>query len=302
MILSDNPQFLKQRVFLGFEAMVKIDKYALLGWPVAHSASPILQQAAFQARGISAVYELVAVPPENLPEAIQRLKKEGYKGWNVTVPHKESVLPLLDVLDPIAKKIGSVNTVLPKRGMLWGYSTDGYGLEKALERNFHLPLAGSSILFLGTGGATRAAAVYAALKGAAEITLVNRTACRAESLAESIRQVAADCQVRVLALSDLDAVSDAMRQTQVLIHGTSLGLHPDDPLPFPVSGIPPNLPVFDMIYSKTRFQQQLHERGNPVVSGWDMLIYQGCRSFEIWTGFPAPEQAMRQALIDNGKI
>ncbi|MFA6929183.1 MAG: shikimate dehydrogenase [Lentisphaeria bacterium] len=282
--------------------MVKTDQYALLGWPVGHSASPILQQAAFQSVGISAVYELMAVPPENLPEAIQRLKNEGYKGWNVTVPHKETVLPLLDALDPIAKKIGSVNTVLPKQGMLWGYSTDGYGFEKALERNFHLPLAGSRILFLGTGGATRAAAVYAALRGAAEITLVNRTTRRAEALAACIHHVAADCQIHVLPLSELDAVADAMRQTQVLIHGTSLGLHPDDPLPFPVSRIPQELPVFDMIYGKTRFQQQLHEQGNPVVPGWDMLIYQGCRSFEIWTGLSAPEQAMRQALVDNGKI
>ncbi len=278
------------------------DRYALIGWPVAHSASPLMQEAAFQAAGLNAKYELIAVPPDNLSEVILRLKNQGYCGWNVTVPHKETVLSLMDSLDPEAEKTGSVNTVLPKQGKLWGYSTDGYGLAKALERNFQLRIPGSSILFLGTGGAARAAAVYAAMKGASEITLVNRTVARAEALAESIRRVSSTCRVGVLSLSVPSAVSAAMRQAQVLIHSTSLGLHPHDPLPFPPSEIPPHLPVFDMIYGSTSFQQILRRQGNPVASGWDMLIYQGCRSFELWTGLTAPEQAMRQALIDHGKI
>jgi shikimate dehydrogenase len=278
------------------------DRYALIGWPVAHSASPLMQEAAFKAAGLNASYELIAVPPEKLPEAMMNLKKEGYSGWNVTVPHKEAVLPLMDLLDGEAEKTGSVNTVLPRQGKLWGYSTDGYGLAKALERNFQLQISGADILFLGTGGAARAAAVYAAIKGASVITLVNRTVERAEAVAESIRRISPDCQVQVLSLSDQQGVSGAMRHAQVLIHSTSLGLHPQDPLPFPPSEIPLGLPVFDMIYGATPFQQILRQQGNSVASGWDMLIYQGCRSFELWTGLPAPEQAMRRALINHSKF
>ncbi len=278
---------------------MKKERYALIGWPVAHSASPLMQEAAFRAAGRAASYELIAVPPEKLSEAVQRLQKEGYSGWNVTVPHKEAVLPLMDILDPEAEKTGSVNTVLPKQGKLWGYSTDGYGLARALERNFQLQISGTCILFLGTGGAARAAAVYAAIKGASVITLVNRTLSRAEAVAESIRRVSPACQVRVLSLSDQSAVTAAMKEAQVLIHSTSLGLHPQDPMPFPPQKIPSGLPVFDMIYGNTSFQQCLRSQGNPVASGWDMLLYQGCRSFELWTGLPAPEQAMRQALINQ---
>jgi len=134
------------------------------------------------------------------------------------------------------------------------------------------------------------------------ITLVNRTLSRAEALAESIRRVSSRCQVRVISLSDQRAVTAAMSEVQILIHSTSLGLHPQDPMPFPVEKIPAGLPVFDMIYGNTSFQLSLRSQGNPVAPGWDMLLYQGCRSFELWTGLPAPEQAMRQALINQGKI
>ena len=106
----------------------------------------------------------------------------------------------------------------------------------------------------------------------------------------------------MLSLSDQQGVSGAMRHAQVLIHSTSLGLHPQDPLPFPPSEIPLGLPVFDMIYGATPFQQILRQQGNSVASGWDMLIYQGCRSFELLTGLPAPEQAMRRALINHSKF
>lgn len=279
-----------------------MDQYALLGWPVAHSASPVLQQAAFKAAGLTAVYELWPVPPENLPEAVRHLQERGYRGWNVTVPHKEAVIALLDELDPEAEKTGSVNTVLPVQGKLRGFSTDGYGLAKAIERNFQLPLAGTRILFLGTGGAARAAAVYAALHGAAEIILVNRTAARAEAVAQRICTVQPACRVRVLPLAEQDQVAAAMQQVQVLVQATSLGLHSQDDLPFPPVRIPSSLPVFDMIYGENKFRQLLQKQGNPVASGWDMLIFQGCRSFEIWTGIRAPEQAMRQALKEQGKI
>ena len=156
--------------------MVK-ERYALIGWPGAHSASPLMQEAAFKAAGLNASYELIAVPPEKLPEAVLNLKKEGYSGWNVTVPHKEKVLPLIDILDGEAEKIGSVNTILPRQGKLWGYSTDGYGLVKALERNFQLQTPGADICFWVPGRGASGCRICSN-EGASVITLVNRTLAR----------------------------------------------------------------------------------------------------------------------------
>jgi shikimate dehydrogenase len=271
-------------------------RYGLIGWPVAHSSSPVLQNAAFAAHSLAATYELLAVEPEKLSEAIDGLRQRQFSGFNVTVPHKEAVIKYLDDIDYEANIIGSVNTVLNKDGKLIGYSTDGYGLASALARNFKLSLSGLRVMFLGCGGAARASAVYFAVQGVSKLILVNRTLERAEALAESIRVLDNSCEVSTLALSDEQAISQAMSEVDVLIQSTSLGLQENDALPFSPELIPLELPIFDMIYGKNRFQELLLQRRQPFASGWDMLIYQGCKSFEIWTDLPAPEEAMRNAL------
>ncbi|MDD3694551.1 MAG: shikimate dehydrogenase [Lentisphaeria bacterium] len=279
-----------------------LQRYALIGWPVAHSSSPLMQEAAFRAVGLEASYELLPLPPEELAATIPKMLALGYKGWNVTIPHKEAVLPLLQYLDKEAELIGSVNTVLVKNGELHGYSTDGYGLQAALQRNFNLQLPGSRVFFLGCGGAARAAAAHAAIHQAEEIVLSNRTEARALTLAADLKRLAPNCKVRVMPLDDEDGIAKILPEMQLLLQCTSLGLKEDDPLPINPKIVPPSLPVFDMVYDETSFQKRLKEQGNLVRPGWDMLIYQGCRSFELWTGLPAPEAAMRLALQKSGRM
>lgn len=275
-----------------------MEKYAIMGWPVRHSLSPQMQEAGFRALGRSARYELCETPPEHLAESMEQLRRDGYRGWNVTVPHKEQVFAMLTHRDGDAFAAGSVNTIVNRAGELFGYSTDGYGLAAALQESFGIATAQSRQLYLGTGGAARAAAVYAAVHGAAEIILVNRTLARAEALADTLRQAAPRCQVRCMPLAASAAIADVLPRCQVLIQCTSLGLHADDPMPFAPELIPAPLAVMDMVYGFTPFREQCAARGCPTADGSGMLLHQGCRSLELWTGQKAPLEAMRAALAE----
>lgn len=273
-----------------------MDRYALLGWPVKHSVSPQMQGAGFQALGIAATYELLEVNPEDLPECVRRLARAGYAGWNATVPHKEQLATLVHELDPGAAAAGSVNTVVNRGGRLKGYSTDGVGLARAVAESFGLAVTGARFVFLGTGGAARATAVHFARAGAAKIILVNRTLGKAETLAASIAAAAPDCPVRCLPLAASTAVAQALAGMDCLIQSTSLGLHAGDPPPLDPACLPPALAVMDMIYGDTPFLQGARARGCRTADGRGMLLYQGVRSFELWTGRQAPVEAMRAGL------
>ena len=252
-----------------------------------------MQEAGFQALGIQAVYELVDAEPQNLAGAFQSMRKT-HRGWNVTIPHKEAAALLVDELDEEARKLGSVNTVVNDGGRLKGFSTDGYGLEMALKEAFGFGFDGRRICFLGTGGAARATAVYAALHGASHLLLVNRTLERAERLAEGVRAVGGTANV--LPLDATAAIAAVLPEMDVLVQCTSLGLKAEDPLPFPVEQLPKGLPVMDMVYGRSRFRKLAGEAGHPNADGRGMLLHQGCRSFTLWTGREAPVEAMRDAL------
>lgn len=272
-------------------------KYGLFGWPVKHSVSPPMQEAGFQAVGIDASYELFEVPPEGLADKVAELKEEGYRGWNITVPHKTAMMDLVDEIEPTAALAKSVNTVVNNDGYLSAYSTDGYGLEMSVKRSFGVGLAGNHFLFWGTGGAAKATAGYFAGQGARRITLVNRTVAKAEALAEIINQVAPDCDVKVLGTDQTDALKGLLEDVAVLIQSTSIGLHADDPLSLPEELLVPGLQIVDMIYRPNKLTEIAHERGCKLANGRDMLLYQGVRSFEIWTGIPeGPADAMGRAL------
>ncbi|MCR4576001.1 MAG: shikimate dehydrogenase [Lentisphaeria bacterium] len=273
-----------------------MERYGLIGHPVGHSKSPAMQEAGFQTLGIQACYELIDVEPQNLVDIFQSMRKT-HRGWNVTIPHKEAVVPLVDELDDEARQLGSVNTVVNVGGRLKGYSTDGYGLETALKEAFGFDFSGRSICFLGTGGAARATAVIAALHGAKRLLLVNRTVERAERLAESVRKVGGTADV--LPLDATAAIADALTGMDVLVQCTSLGLKADDPLPFSVELLPQGLPVMDMVYGRSRFRRLAGEAGHPNADGRGMLLHQGCRSFELWTGREAPVEEMRAALAHS---
>lgn len=274
-----------------------MDKYGIIGFPVRHSRSPQMQEAAFHALGMDASYTLLETPPEDLAKCVQNLRRQNFRGWNVTVPHKEAILPMLDEIHSEAAAAQSVNTVLNRNGRLHGFTTDGFGLERATMEAFGFSFRNTSILFLGTGGAARATAVYAAIHGASSITLVNRTLERAYRLADTISRAAPNVPLDCIRLSDTNAVASAAKSCKVLYQCTSLGLRPEDPPPFPAELLPPGMAVMDMIYGKTPFRQKAASIGCPTADGIGMLLHQGCKAFEIWTGRTAPIDIMRQALL-----
>ncbi len=272
--------------------------YALLGWPVKHSVSPQMQGAAFRALGIAAVYRLIEVVPEDVPEMVAQLRDQQYAGWNVTVPHKAQMAELVDEISPGALAAGTVNTVVNRAGHLSGHSTDGYGLASAIAESFDVRVAGGKFVFVGAGGAARATSVYFAQEGAAELVLVNRTLSKAERLAETIRRTNGACRVVCLGLTDADAIHAAAAGADVVFQATSLGLHVGDPMPVPATVFTPDMCVMDMIYRRTALLEAASARGCRTADGRGMLLHQGVRSFELWTGRTAPVDVMRQALND----
>ena len=274
-------------------------KFAVIGYPVKHSKSPAMQLAGFQALGIEATYEKVEVAPGELPAVVKRFVEEEFCGWNITVPYKEEIIPLVEVVGEEALAAHSVNTVVNRDGRLLGYSTDGYGVEQALRHACGLTAQPLRQVFLGAGGAARAAAVYAARHGARQITLANRTAANAERIAALVKATAPECEVVVTALADNPLLRQMLQKAELVLQCTSLGLHEDDALPVPPEWIPASTPVFDFVYMPSRFKERLAAQGNRVSNGLEMLLQQGCKSFELWTGHPAPVEAMRQALYQN---
>lgn len=269
----------------------------LFGYPLGHSISPAFQNAALRECGIHGVqYVKKSVPPEELQQIILALRAPECLGANVTVPHKQTILPLLDEVSPLAREIGAVNTVVKRANTdgsvaLVGENTDAYGFMQAL-RARRVDPRGQRVAILGAGGAAAAAAYALAEGGAYEIVLLNRTLARSVELADRLVQ---KFPLMGLALNDWDALG----KTQLLVNATSVGMspHPDaSPLP-PHVVLARHAVVYDLVYNPpmTRFLREAQAQGARTVGGLEMLIYQGARAFELWTGKRAPIRIMRAA-------
>lgn len=272
--------------------------YLVLGDPVSHSRSPGLQNAAFEAANLGRPYARLHIKVEDLPE-FARFASEHLKGVNLTVPHKHAIIPLCDEVDPAALLCGSVNTLAIKDGKLYGYSTDGPGLEYALEKEFGFSAKDKNILFLGAGGACRATAFHLALKGARKIIIANRTAEKAVELAEMIEQNSSCCTSGI-SIADEQAMRTALAEADMVIQATSCGLKDDDPSPFNTDWITPEcrFDCFDTIYKETALQRACRAKGLRTAGGKLMLIGQGAASFRIWTGIE-PDIEKMQAGFDE---
>jgi shikimate dehydrogenase len=276
----------------------------LVGDPVAHSFSPRMQQAAFDALAIPARYELWPTPADRLVERIRSLCGAHFLGANVTLPYTQAVLPLLDKLDPMAERIGAVNTIVHRDDYLYGYNTAARGLLLALyEHNRGTLRADGSIslrnytaILLGAGGAARAAAFALADAGIARLVIFNRHLERAQLLASEVQQY---YHGPIFSLSDPAFLIP--HSSSIIINATSVGLHDDaSPLPSDVlERFDTDTFVYDMIYnpSQTLLLCQARVMGLPTANGLSMLLHQGALAFTLWTGQEAPLHAMREALI-----
>ena len=276
-------------------------RFGVVGDPVAHSASPPMHNAALRACGIEMQYVRIHLRPPELEEGFGLLLQNGFAGVNFTIPHKTAVIPFLDSIDPNAERLGAVNTVRFENGRSRGYNTDGPGLVKAVLASFGAKLGDMRAMIVGVGGgAGRAAAIQCAIEGCGEISLVNRTLSKAETLAHFLRGLTTGkpaSSIRVIEDSP-EVLSNALAQTDIVLQGSSLGMAEGDASPLPKQAIEKHHLIYDTIYSRrTQLIEDAHSKGARCANGLSMLLHQGALSFEIWLHRPAPVEVMNHALL-----
>jgi shikimate dehydrogenase len=263
---------------------------ALIGHPVGHSLSPAMHNASFAADDLDFVYVCLDVEPDELPPAVRGLKSLGLRGFNVTMPHKRAMVPLVDELDEEARVSGAVNTVVIEASGLRGFNTDGGGMVMAC-REAGMELAGKSVLLLGAGGTAAAIAVAFGKAGIGELHIANRNVERAARLRDKLHGTG----VRGLAIRPLDALPDA----EIVINTTPLGMKAGDPMPVPLDYVQQGRAFCDAVYrpgTNTPLVRLARERDVPVVAGDRMLLYQGVLAQKLWTGREPNVKAMDQAI------
>lgn len=272
--------------------------FAVFGHPVSHSLSPAFQNAGLQAMGVPGVYLAFEVRPDQLAASLASLATWRAGGVNLTIPLKEKAFDLLDDLAESAAFAGSVNTVaFSENGGMTGHSTDGAGLHHALMEAFGVAFEDRRVLILGCGGAGRAAALQAALAGASEVLLANRTRARAETVEAEIRQRLPG--VKVSTLSAWPPEPAQMQAADLVIQSTSLGMNHGEETGFHAGHFREGQHLLDMIYVQevTPVMQTARAAGVQAVNGIGMLLHQGVESLRIWTGQEPPVERMREALL-----
>ena len=267
----------------------------VIGWPISHSRSPRLHGYWLEKHGIDGAYIPMAVPPGRTEQALRALPALGLRGTNVTLPHKEAALRVCDEVDPVARRIGAVNTiVVDEDGRLTGSNTDAYGLIENLRQRSGWQAGDGPVVILGAGGAARGACFAPADAGVPEIRIVNRTIERAVELARAVSPI---CEA-VAWENRHDALADAA----LLINTTALGMEGQPPLEIALDALPPSAVVYDIVYVplETPLLAAARARGNPVVDGLGMLLHQARPGFEAWFGVPVEvDDALRDFLLQD---
>ncbi|WP_120498275.1 shikimate dehydrogenase [Kiloniella sp. EL199] len=275
----------------------------VIGWPVSHSKSPRLHGYWLENLGIDGAYLPLAIEPENFEEALRGLMYSGFGGVNVTVPHKEAALTFCDEVDPLAKRIGAVNTIVFKNGRSYGSNTDAFGFIENLKQgaenlDFSLDFSGAKTVVLGAGGASRGVIVALQDAGVQNIILVNRTRERAEVLAADLSS-SADGMITV---ADWDDRNDVLNGCDLLVNTTSLGMAGQPPLELSLDKLPKSCVVTDIVYAPliTPLLALAKERGNKIVDGLGMLLHQARPGFEAWFGEkPKVTEGLRKFVLES---
>ena len=273
--------------------------YGVIGDPIAHSMSPAMQGDLFVHYGMDAVYLPFHVKANQLQDAVDGFRALGAGGFNVTVPHKTAIMPLLDKIDSLAQNIGAVNTVVNEDGLLVGYNTDGMGYVKSLSAKMD-SLENKRVLMIGAGGAARAIYFSLAAAGLSEIDICNRTLTKAALLADSC-----PFPVKTSVLTLLDG-QEALGSYDLIIQTTSIGMSPaSDDSPISMAGLKQGAFVSDIVYNplKTKLLADAENNGAAVQNGVDMFVFQGALAFEKWTGiFPDTERMKKIVMKHLGGI
>ena len=272
--------------------------FGVIGNPIAHSMSPDMQNDAFANQGIDAYYHAFKVCTEDLKHAVMGMKAIGVQGFNVTVPHKTNIIPLLDRIDPLAKAIGAVNTVKYEDGDYVGYNTDGPGYVKGLLSILSNPLSSYKALLIGAGGAARGLYFSLIQAGLVNVDLANRTVTKAKIL---IEENPYRTKVQSKALS-LEEAEDKLDEYHLIINTTSIGMSPKvEESPLSLKILIPNTIVSDIIYNplETRFLREAKEKGAFIQNGLLMFVHQGALAFHIWTGIEPDLERMQNIVLNK---
>jgi shikimate dehydrogenase len=267
----------------------------IFGWPIAHSRSPRLHGFWLDRHGIDGTYIPLAVAPENFATAFRALPALGFRGVNVTVPHKEAALAQCDAVDAQARRIGAVNTVVvDKSGRLIGSNTDAFGFIENVRRSAKWDAVSGPAVVLGAGGAARAIVVALMDAGAPGLRIANRTRSRADALAAELGGG--------IEVVDWERRADALADAALLVNTTTLGMQGHEPLALDLSHLPDDAVVTDIVYTplQTPLLRAAASRGNQIVDGLGMLLYQAQPGFEKWFGVrPDVDEALRRFVLED---
>ena len=263
----------------------------LYGYPVEHTLSPLMHNAAFEHLGLDFCYLPFSVHPDSLKNAVEAVRALNLAGVNVTIPHKEAVIPYLDNVNEEALFIGAVNTIVNQEGTLIGHNTDGRGFMRSLAENKVSP-ENKKILITGAGGASRAIGYYLSQK-ADKLYLFDIDKIKLNKLASDLSEIRDNVSV----LNDTTELS----RFDILINATPLGLKTTDPVPFDVSVLSPHQTVCDLIYKSTPLLSHAKQKGCKTIDGLGMLLWQGVFAFELWTRTSPPVEIMKSALVSGIK-
>jgi shikimate dehydrogenase len=267
----------------------------IIGYPIRHTLSPLMHNSAFMHIGLDYVYIPMEVQPLDLKRAVQSMKYLNITGINVTVPYKEEVISYLDEILTDARTIGAVNTIHNSNGRLLGYNTDGEGFISSLRNDGKVKTEGKRVVLFGAGGVGRAIGTKLAGAGISVMHIYDIDLNKQGSLTKHIKKTYPKSNVCAIQASEL---KEAVRNADVLINATPIGMHRGDPCVVEPKLLHKKLFVFDAVYNtETRLLKEARKRGIGAINGLGMLIYQGALSFKIWTGREAPLEIMKKAVI-----
>ena len=272
--------------------------FAVLGHPIGHTLSPVMHNASMQELDFDGIYLALDVHPDRLMEVLPAMALMGFAGVNLTVPHKEVAFRGLEKLDESAKLFGAANTVEFTEDGMVGHNTDGYGFLKALEEAFGKTVENDAVFVLGCGGAGRATALQAAVKGAKSLVLADIDAERVQRLEAEVKSLAP--AIEIFQALEKGSQIELCRGCDLVVQASPVGMKKTDPSLLPPEAFREGQRAFDLIYMypETAFLTTAREGGAAIANGLGMLLHQGARAFEIWTGTEPSVSAMRKALED----
>lgn len=274
------------------------DIYGIFGHPVKHSLSPDMHNSAFNTLGLNSVYVAFDIDPESIEEATRAIRVMGIRGINITIPHKQTIIPYLDEVSPDAKLTGAVNTVKNENGRLLGYNTDVGGFLRAIREDLDFSPEGNTLFLIGAGGAARAVLSAFCMNGGAVVYITDIIKDKALELANQFKANFQNITIETVELDNQNLIEQKFEEADILVNASPAGMDGVGSLDIPLTSLNKNAVVYDLVYKPpdTNLLKEAKQLGHKASGGLSMLLYQGAESFEIWTGENAPVEIMKKAL------